>query len=62
MDYMVVNDLPIWGKFTVMDVATKKVLHEYDGEGHGDYPYDIATMKVIGVYASDDKLIVEVSK
>lgn len=57
---MLVSDLPIWGKFMVMDVQAKKVMHDFDGEGHGDIPADVAVKKVIAMYASDDQIIVEV--
>ena len=60
MATLLVADLPVWGKFTIMDVQTKKVLHEFDGEGHGDIPVDVAVKKVVAMYASDDKIIVEV--
>lgn len=60
MSALLVADLPVWGKFTVMDVQTKRVLHEFDGEGHGDISPDVAIKKVIAMYASDDQIIVEV--
>ena len=60
MNRLLVNDVPIWGKFRVLEILTKKVLHDFDGEGHGDLPPDIAVMQVIAMYASDDVLIMEV--
>ena len=60
MNKITVNDVPIWGKFRVLEILTKKVLHDFNGEGHGDLSTDIATMQVIAMYASDDVLIMEV--
>ena len=60
MSALLVADIPVWGKFTIMDVVTKKILHEFDGEGHGDLPPEIAVKKVIAIYSSNDKIIVEV--
>ena len=61
MKHLKVNDLPIIGMFTVIDIVNKKVLHSFDGEGKGDIPYDVATRDVIAFYASDDTLIIEVA-
>jgi len=61
MKHLKVNDLPIIGSFTVIDVVTKKILHSYDGEGKGDFTPDIATRDVIAFYASDDMMIIEVA-
>ena len=55
-----VNDAPILGKFRVIEIVTKKVLHDFDGEGHGDLPPDVAIMPVIAMYAQDDVLVMEV--
>jgi len=60
MNALRVADLPVWGKFTVMDVQTKKILHQFDGEGHGYLPPEIAIKKVVAMYASNDQIIVEV--
>ena len=61
MKHLKVNDLPIVGMFTVIDIVNKKVLHSYDGEGKGDFTQDVATRDVIAFYASDDTLIIEVA-
>lgn len=60
MERITVNDIPIWGKFTVLDITTKKVLHSFDGEGHGDIAPDIANRSIIAMYASNDEIIIEV--
>ena len=60
MERITVNDIPIWGKFTVISITTKKVLHAFDGEGHGDISPDVAIRSVIAIYASDDTTIIEV--
>lgn len=57
---LIVNDVPIWGKFRVIEIVTKKVLHDFNGEGHGDIPQDVAIMPVIAMYAQDDVLVMEV--
>lgn len=60
MNRLLVNDVPIWGKFRVLEILTKKVLYDFDGEGHGDIPFDVANMTVIAMYAQDDVLVMEV--
>ncbi len=55
-----VADLPIWGKFQVLDIVDKKVLHEFEGEGHGDITPDVATREVIAMYAVCDAIAIEV--
>lgn len=60
MKRLTVNDLPIVGKFTVIEVVTRKILHSYDDEGKGDFPLDIANRDVIAFYASEDITIIEV--
>ena len=60
MEKLIVNDVPVWGKFRVLEILTKKVLHDFDGEGHGDLPPDVANMTVIAMYADDDRIIMEV--
>ncbi len=61
MKRMIVSDIPIWGQFKVIDVATKKVLHSFDGEGHGDISPAVASRQVIAMYASDDEIVIEVA-
>lgn len=53
-------DLPIWGAFEVREIHHNTVLHSFDGEGHGDYPFELGEMDVCGMYAKDGKIIVEV--
>lgn len=60
MERLTVNDIPIWGKFTVLSITTKTVLHAFDGEGHGDIAPNVACRSVIAVYAKDDEIIIEV--
>ena len=60
MKRLTVNDLPIIGKFTVIEIVTKKILHSYDDEGKGDFPPDIVNRDVIAFYASEDITIIEV--
>ena len=60
MERITVNDIPLWGKFTVISITTKKVLHSFDGEGHGDISPDVAFRSVAAMYASDDTTIIEV--
>ena len=57
---LTVTDLPIWGKFQVLDVVTKEILHDFDGEGHGDIAPDVAFRHVIAMYANDDRIVLEV--
>ena len=60
MERLTVNDIPIWGKFTVISITTKTVLHAFNGEGHGDISPDVACRSVIAMYAKDDEIIIEV--
>lgn len=56
MQMVTFGDLPIWGAFKVLDLK-HEVAHEYDGEGHGDYPFDLSGRKVVGLYVNDDGVL-----
>ena len=59
MKRLTVNDVPVWGKFKIITAPEKKVLHDFDGEGTGDLPFDVAFREVIAIYAADDYTIIE---
>ena len=56
MGRLMFADLPIWGAFKVLDLK-HEVVHEYSGEGHGDYPFDLGFRKVVGIYADKNGML-----
>ena len=57
---LTVLDLPVLGGLKVLDIRTKKVLHEREPDEPGDMSPDIAIRNIVAVYAADDTLIIEV--
>ena len=60
LQYVIVNDVPIFGKFRIVTFFGKVVLHEFDGSGYGDMSPDIAIREVVAISAEDDYTIIEV--
>ncbi len=57
---LTVLELPVLGGLKVLDIRTKKVLHEKEPDEPGDMPPDVAIRNIVAVYAADDTLIIEV--
>lgn len=53
-------DIPIWGAYEVRSVQSGKTLFSHALNEPGDYPQEMATWIVAGVYADGDRLVVEV--
>lgn len=57
---LTVLELPVLGGLKVLDIRTKKVLHEREPDEPGDMSPDVSIRNIVAVYAADDTLIVEV--
>lgn len=57
---LILNDLPVSGALKVLDVVSKKILHDIAPDDPGDIPPDLAMRKVVALYAADDQIVVEV--
>lgn len=57
-----VSDLNIVGKFIIKDISKHngKIVYRFDGEGYGDFPFDISYRKVLTIYAKNNTVVVEV--
>ena len=60
LQYVIVNDIPIFGKFKIVEFFSKTVLHEFDGSGYGDMMPDVAFREVVAISADNDYTIIEV--
>lgn len=58
--YIVVNDVPVFGKFKVIKFFGKDVLHQFDDDGDGDIMPDVAMREVVAISAENDYTIIEV--
>lgn len=54
------GDLPIWGAYQVVEFQTGRSLFSHAENEPGDYPPELATAIVTGIYAFEGTLIVEV--
>ena len=57
---ILVADLPIAGKYKIIDHETGKVLEQYNGKGPSENNFDVSFRSVRSVYGKDDYIIVEV--
>lgn len=57
---ILVTDLPIVGKYRIIDHETGKILEQYDGKGPSENSFDVSFRSVRSVYGQDDYIIVEV--
>ena len=60
LQHVIVNDIPIFGKFKVVTFFGKVVLHVFDGSGYGDISPDVVIREVVDIFAEDDYTIIEV--
>ena len=59
MSSLIVNKIPVAGKFKIVSAPDHKILHEFNGEGYGDIPFDVAFRKVLAIYEKDGYIMIE---
>ena len=57
---LILAEIPVCGALKVLDVKTKRVLHETMPGDPGDISPDVAMLEVVSVYAAGDQTVVEV--
>lgn len=57
---ILVADLPIAGKYKIIDKASGKVLEQYNGKELSENSFDISFLVVLSVYEKNNYTIVEV--
>lgn len=59
---LTVSDIPVVGRFKVLEVPTKEILYQYDGEGSSELCFDIAFLPVLAIYEKDGYTVLETTK
>lgn len=60
MDTIIINDLPIYGRFCVYDMRTGHYIHQFlDTSAPGDIAPDVAVLPVLGLRTMDDVLYID---
>lgn len=57
---ILVADLPIAGKYKIMEKASGKTLEQYSGKGLSKNSFDISFLEVLTVYEKNGYTVVEV--